>query len=77
MAYADDLERTAALSELIDAWVRGWARRYVSPWNRRRTNGPEPSHDTQTEIVADVKGCDLFHLKDAETAECECFGETR
>jgi hypothetical protein len=39
MGYSDELEHTAALSELIDAWVRGWARRYVSRVNRRWRNG--------------------------------------
>lgn len=36
MVYSDELEHTAALSELIDAWVRGWARRYVSRRNCQR-----------------------------------------
>ena len=39
MGYSDDLEHTAALSELLDGWVRGWARRYVSRRNRQRKNG--------------------------------------
>jgi hypothetical protein len=60
MAYADDLERTAALSDLIDAWVRGWARRYVSPRNRQRTNGRERATTLRQAILADVKGSDLF-----------------
>jgi len=39
MGYSDDLEHTAALSELIDAWIRGWARRYVSRRHRQRRHG--------------------------------------
>jgi hypothetical protein len=39
MGYPDDLEHTAALSALIDAWVRGWARRYASRRNRHRAKG--------------------------------------
>jgi hypothetical protein len=38
MGYSDDLEHTAALSQLIDTWVRGWARRYVSRRNRQWRN---------------------------------------
>jgi len=52
MGNSDDLEHTAALSELIDVCVRGWVRRYVSRRNRQQRNGMNRA-TREREIVAD------------------------
>jgi hypothetical protein len=57
MGYSDDLEHTAALSELIDAWIRGWARRFVSRRNRQRRNAVNRTkRGRQSALSCDVNG---------------------
>jgi hypothetical protein len=70
MGYFDDLEHTAALSELIDTWVRGWARRYVSrrnlQWRNRqnramRVRSPRTRRPTTVECFGDPRSLEGRH----------------
>ena len=69
MGYSDDLENTAALSEFVDGWVRGWTRRYVSRRNRQRRNGRNRAVRGETGIVAGVRGSNLFTSETEKNAE--------
>jgi|HubBroStandDraft_6_1064221.scaffolds.fasta_scaffold05150_3 hypothetical protein len=69
MGYSDDLEHTAALSELIDAWVRGWARRYVSRRNRQRRNGQNRAMRVRQKSWLAPMDPTCSHPKDAENTD--------
>jgi hypothetical protein len=77
MGYSDDLEHTAALSELIDTWVRVWTRRYVSRRNRQRRNGRNRATRVRQKAWLASEDPTCLHPKDAANADGECFGDTR
>ena len=77
MGYPDDFEHTAALSELLDVWVRNWARRYVSRRDAKPGNGTNLAMNEKDRGWRQILHR-LAHTQRARrTLTVECRGQTR